>query len=261
MCGLILLFQGWRLDPILQFGQFLLTGSAIFFAVETVRLRGATTEQARRNTPIVDPDRKVSRTNVYTEAVLDQLEPYEDEDYSNYRSLRGEADPRPSRSSGYDSETPRAPRGRRSSTSRSTAGSSRYDDSYDSRETPRQRRPRSSTPPATSQYDDWNDSDERERPTTSRPRRPRPSSEYSDAPPEAPRKRRPRPSDIADLGGTPYEDDSIPTDYVDYQPIDESEAEDSSWEQEPRQNPERNPEREPRNNSDEPRDNPVRFDY
>jgi hypothetical protein len=30
LCGLILLFQGWRLDPILQFGQLLLTGSTIF---------------------------------------------------------------------------------------------------------------------------------------------------------------------------------------------------------------------------------------
>jgi hypothetical protein len=261
LCGLILLFQGWRLDPILQFGQFLLTGSAIFFAVETVRLRGATTEQARRNTPIVDPDRKVSRTNVYTEAVLDQLEPYEDEDsYNNYRSLRGEPDPRASRSSGYESEAPRSSRGRRSTTSRSASGSNRYEDSYDSRETPRQRRPRSSSPPANSQYDDWNEGEEQERPTTSRPRRTRPSSGYSDAPSEAPRKRRPRPSDIADMGGTPYEDDSIPTDYVDYQPIDESEADESSWE-ESRQTPERNPERESRNNSDEPRDNPVRFDY
>lgn len=256
LCGLILLFQGWRLDPILQFGQFLLTGAVIFFAVETVRLRGATTEQARRNTPIVDPDRKVSRTNVYTDAVLEQLEPYEDEDsYSNYRSLRGEADPRASRSSGYDAETPRSPRNRRSSTSRSTSEGSRYDDSYDTRETPRKRRPRPSSPPASSQYDA--SEYQEERPTTSRTRRPRPSSDYSEAPPEASRKRRPRPSDIADLGGTPYEDESIPTDYVDYQPIDESESDDSSWEQESRQNPER----EPRNNSDEPRDNPVRFDY
>lgn len=30
LCGFILLFQGWRLDPILQFGQLLLTGSTIF---------------------------------------------------------------------------------------------------------------------------------------------------------------------------------------------------------------------------------------
>jgi len=49
LCGGILFFQGWRLDPILQFGQFLLAGSTVFFAYESVRLRGVTTEQARRS--------------------------------------------------------------------------------------------------------------------------------------------------------------------------------------------------------------------
>nr|YP_002049299.1 hypothetical protein PCC_0670 [Paulinella chromatophora]ACB43089.1 hypothetical protein PCC_0670 [Paulinella chromatophora] len=48
LCGGILFFQGWRLDPILQFGQFLLAGTTVFFAYESVRLRGITTEQARR---------------------------------------------------------------------------------------------------------------------------------------------------------------------------------------------------------------------
>jgi len=52
LCGGILFFQGWRQDPILQFGQFLLTGTTIFFAYESVRLRGIATEQAKRNTPI-----------------------------------------------------------------------------------------------------------------------------------------------------------------------------------------------------------------
>ena len=42
-------FQGWRLDPILQFGQFLLAGTTVFFAYESVRLRGVATEQARRS--------------------------------------------------------------------------------------------------------------------------------------------------------------------------------------------------------------------
>ncbi len=49
LCGGILFFQGWRLDPILQFGQFLLAGSTVFFAYESVRLRGVTTDQARRS--------------------------------------------------------------------------------------------------------------------------------------------------------------------------------------------------------------------
>ncbi|MFM1901575.1 MAG: hypothetical protein RLZZ216_2151 [Cyanobacteriota bacterium] len=49
LCGGILFFQGWRLDPILQFGQFLLAATTVFFAYESVRLRGVSTEQARRS--------------------------------------------------------------------------------------------------------------------------------------------------------------------------------------------------------------------
>jgi hypothetical protein len=105
LCGFILLFQGWRLDPILQFGQFLLTGSSVFFAVESIRLRGLATEQARRNTPIVDDDRPVSR--VYR-AELDQLEPFQTEERYE-RRLRGYPEPRTSRSRGYEDETPAPP--------------------------------------------------------------------------------------------------------------------------------------------------------
>ena len=49
LCGGILFFQGWRLDPILQFGEFLLAGTTVFFAYESVRLRGVATDQARRS--------------------------------------------------------------------------------------------------------------------------------------------------------------------------------------------------------------------
>ena len=56
LCGGILFFQGWRLDPILQFGQFLLAGTTVFFAYESVRLRGITTEQARRSTFFEDEE-------------------------------------------------------------------------------------------------------------------------------------------------------------------------------------------------------------
>ena len=56
LCGGILIFQGWRLDPILQFGQFLLAGSTVFFAYESVRLRGVTTEQARRSAYFEDEE-------------------------------------------------------------------------------------------------------------------------------------------------------------------------------------------------------------
>ncbi|MGB5714257.1 MAG: Ycf66 family protein, partial [Waterburya sp.] len=100
LCGIILLFNGWRLDPILQFGQFLLTGTAIFFAFESIRMRGVATEQARRNTTTVDRDRPVSRTRVYTEAELDKIDPYDnvyegaEPNYSSPR-LRGYDDPQP----------------------------------------------------------------------------------------------------------------------------------------------------------------------
>jgi len=39
LCGLILFFQGWRLDPILQFGQFLLAGVIFFVGYENIKLR------------------------------------------------------------------------------------------------------------------------------------------------------------------------------------------------------------------------------
>ncbi len=56
LCGGILIFQGWRLDPILQFGQFLLAGTTVFFAYESVRLRSVTTEQARRSSYFDDEE-------------------------------------------------------------------------------------------------------------------------------------------------------------------------------------------------------------
>ncbi len=61
LCGLILIFYGWRFDPIMQFGQVLLTGAAVYFVFENLRLRQISTEQAKRTTPIVDTDRPVSQ--------------------------------------------------------------------------------------------------------------------------------------------------------------------------------------------------------
>ena len=60
LCGGILFFQGWRLDPILQFGQFLLAGTTVFFAYESVRLRGVATDQARRSSYFDDDDEPIS---------------------------------------------------------------------------------------------------------------------------------------------------------------------------------------------------------
>ncbi|NJR39107.1 MAG: hypothetical protein HC781_10040 [Leptolyngbyaceae cyanobacterium CSU_1_4] len=91
LCGGILVFQSWRLDPILQFAQFLSGASAIWFAVEAVRLRGITTEQAKRTAPpMVDDDRPVSR--VYR-AELDELTPLEDQRTAT-RRIRGGRDVR-----------------------------------------------------------------------------------------------------------------------------------------------------------------------
>lgn len=36
LCGFIFIFQGWRLDPILQFAQFLLTILIIYFSVKDI---------------------------------------------------------------------------------------------------------------------------------------------------------------------------------------------------------------------------------
>nr|QYB18504.1 hypothetical protein [Conocephalum salebrosum]QYB18592.1 hypothetical protein [Conocephalum salebrosum] len=39
LCGGIIFFQGWRLDPILLLSQILLSGTTIFFIVESLYLR------------------------------------------------------------------------------------------------------------------------------------------------------------------------------------------------------------------------------
>ena len=64
LCGGILFFQGWRLDPILQFSQFLLATTTIFFVYESVRLRGVTAEQARRSEFMDDPEGTEPRSRI-----------------------------------------------------------------------------------------------------------------------------------------------------------------------------------------------------
>jgi hypothetical protein len=44
LCGGILIFQGWRLDPLLLFGQILTAGAAVTFAGEAIKLRGQVNE-------------------------------------------------------------------------------------------------------------------------------------------------------------------------------------------------------------------------
>ena len=239
LCGLILLFQGWRLDPILQFGQLLLTGSTVFFAVETIRLRGITTEQARRNSPIAD-DRRVSKTRVYTEAELDQIEPYEEEEeYSNNRRLRGYTEPRPSRSMSNESEPPRSSRNRRPSPPPT-----------EPRTGPRSRPARLPEP---DNYNNWDDSSDvwEEKPAPRRPRRPRPDDAPTEAPSRPPRQRRPRPEE--NPSPRQYEDEA-PAAYVDYQPIDESDADPDTWEKPSSDN-------EPPRRDRPDAEDPSRFDY
>jgi hypothetical protein len=189
LCGLILLFHGWRLDPILQFSQFLLIGSAIFFAIEALRLRGSTTEQARRNSPIVDEDRPVS-SRVYR-AELEQLEGYEEEEREDSPRLRGYVEP-PSRKT----RTRRPPE-----STRKTTRSTRQE----------------STDPY---YEAWGNSSPDAPPTrkgrSSRTRRP--------AETETPPRRK-----SSSRGKREYDyysdyPESTPGDYVDYQPIDSPEV-------------------------------------
>ena len=66
LCGGILFFQGWRLDPILQFGQFLLAANHRLLRLrERAAPRRVTTEQARRSSyfddePAPNPVRRPS---------------------------------------------------------------------------------------------------------------------------------------------------------------------------------------------------------
>ena len=95
LCGFILIFQGWRLDPILQFGQLLLVGSTVFFAVESIRLRSIATQQAKRNTPIVDDEREVSKKYSYSQRRNYQAEVDEDLDPLPYYEEEEPEPPRP----------------------------------------------------------------------------------------------------------------------------------------------------------------------
>ena len=225
LCGLILLFQGWRLDPILQFGQLLLAGSTIFFAAETIRLRGITTEQARRSTPYAD-DRRVSKTRVYTEAELDQIEPFaEEEPVRNNRRLRGYDDKEsPTRPDPYAENEARP--------SRPRSGRARRPSSNNNRPS---RRPQTNRPTrdpyAQEDYpsweepggDMWDDAPQSRRRSSnpSKSRRPqRPSRET-----ESTSRRRPtsRPERPSSRSTQPYNDEP-PAAYVDYQPIEDSES-------------------------------------
>ncbi len=206
LCGFILLFQGWRLDPILQFGQFLLTGSTIFFAVESIRMRSVATEQAKRNTPIVDDERTPSPVYRYR-AELDELEAAEEQ--PPRRRLRGNQDPRKTRTDGYEDESPRRP-------------PSRTDERPESGERQRKRRPRPETPPKSKpeNFEATGEWEEKPRRTDgSRPTRP---EKPENRPPETtskPRKSRP-PDEAGSRRNRDRDVEATPTD-VDYRPVED----------------------------------------
>lgn len=197
LCGGILFFQGWRLDPILMFGQLLLTGSAVFFAVESIRLRGAATEQARRNSQIIDEDRPVPP--VYQAELYDELIPTED--LPSVPRIRGTRDSSRSRAT-YIDEIEEEVRPRRRSTKRPPTADTRPP------------RKRSSRPD-----DGTNQADNRSTPSNYPPSS-RPSRSVEKGPEAGqrrPRKSRPR----------TQTDSASTADYVDYQPLNYTDTNDS----------------------------------
>lgn len=213
LCGGILLVYGWRFDPIMQFGQVLLTGATIFFAIENLRLRGVATEQAKRNTPIVDEERPVSRKyKVYQDAELDALAP--DDEELIPRRLRGNQESKNTRNGTNGSETRRRPTNRDTSTDKLGSGEAR-----------RKRRPRPEAP-SPEVKDEWGDSGNVEDipPRSSRNRPPRDEGRKPETASSRP-SRRP----VGDGYERSSRDaDATPSDYVDYQPIDPSDDEEDN---------------------------------
>lgn len=250
-CGIILVFNGWRLDPILQFSQLLLAASTAFFAFETIRLRGLATEQAKQRTPIVDDERRVSKKYEAYRVDRDEIDSewedrvrrprlvgrperlsgYEEESRYNRRNERDDREP-PSR--GRRPSRPSSPTDRRDRPSSRPpkndpyAGAGRYDDRYDEweddweePENGRDRpsdyddRPSRDRPSRRPSNRDRDEDSPRSRPSSSRPSSSRPSSPPPSSPPRKNSSRS-------------YEDEEPATyvDYVDYSEVDDSNDED-----------------------------------
>ncbi len=251
ICGFILIFQGWRLDPILQFGQLLLSGSTIFFAYENIKLRGITTEQAKGKTQIVDEDRPVSRR--YKAEIEDRE--YIDDRPRNGRRIRGENERRSDgREDREDAPQRRSVRQLPEDRLTETASRRRRREPDPNEAGSLARRPRAERTARwdNDDEDDWNESaptqsrralpeadldapparrSVRRDPPTERPRRDRSNDNRDNYPddPEgsAPRPRRPRP----DGGGSPPmmasreelgSNEGTTANYVDYEPIADS---------------------------------------
>lgn len=235
LCGFILIFQGWRLDPILQFGQLLLVGTTVFFAVESIRLRSIATQQAKRNTPIVDDEREVSRKYSYSDrrtyqAEMDDLEPLpyyeeEEEDRPVRAKIRGSKDERSGREDYYEDQAPRRSERRNTSNNNrekpETTERKRRTSSGRLVNRPSESYEQENWGSVSREVDDWESPQEEVRKTPRRSssnssnRPQRPASSEDDVAPRT-RKRRP-PVDSSPR--TERDDEAIPTDYVPYNPI------------------------------------------
>ncbi|MEH1788089.1 Ycf66 family protein [Nostoc sp.] len=229
LCGFILVFQGWRLDPILQFGQLLLVGTTVFFAVESIRLRSIATQQAKRNTPIVD-EREVSgnysmnrnRKNYQAEmdADLDPL-PYEDEEERPpRRRIQGSRDEISTRDDYYAEQPPRRTERRNGSSSERQASGDRTRRRTSGRPVnrPSESSEEENWGSSSRQVDDWESSSGEVRKPSRRSNNgpQRPESREDDV---SPRPRRRRPSTDSTPRRPREDDEAIPTDYVPYNPI------------------------------------------
>jgi hypothetical protein len=236
LCGFILVFQGWRLDPILQFGQLLLVGSTVFFAVESIRLRSIATQQAKRNTPIVDDEREVSRRYSYSDrrnyqAEMDaDLEPLpyyeeEEEEIPPRPRIRGSRDERSSRDNYYEEQPPRRTQRTSNREKPETTERKRRTSSGRSVSRPTESYQEENWGSVSRTTDDWESPQEEERKTSRRNnnRPQRPESSEDDVSPR-PRKRRTPDSPSRRVR---EDNEAIPTDYVPYKPL-ETPNEDSS---------------------------------
>lgn len=221
LSGGILFFQGWRLDPILQFLQYLLAGSAIFYAYDGIRLRGVTTQQAKRSAPIVDDERPVSQAYRY-QAEFEELNPYDERPVT--RRIPGSREPR-SRRDDYDENM----RPRRSSR---TSGEERLGPADSSDDRLRQRPRRNSSrprprPERSSGYSDIPDESDLREDRSPRSRGSAPRS--SDPPVGSGRPRRSRPAapeESAPPRSRGMDAEVSSSEYVDYRPVD---SDDDNW--------------------------------
>jgi hypothetical protein len=239
VCGLIFVFQAWRFDPIMQFGQILLAATAGFFGFDSIRMRGIATEQAKRNTRIVEEDRPVSSTYYTQDAELE--DDYDPRDYAyNPRQIVGSSNrggrTRRTAALDYEDDRPRSSRNRdnrlgpgnsRRSRRSSGGGESQADLWGGDRQDDWGRSGKS--------RDDWGENRDRPRESDSsngdtqerKRRRPRPSNpsngyESSSETPTRSRRNRNRPN--SDIDATSErEEDTKPSDYVNYQPIEPKE--------------------------------------